>query len=432
MWPFDKKLIQHPKTNVGRQVAAVIKSVSLPEASATWRLFAKHDHNWNTEVAINEGYNASAVVYACVEKRAKLISSVPWKANIIKADGTKELAPNSPLQLLLDNPNPELSMLELTYSISQMMDLSGSAFISEIKAGARNLPTQLWVLPSQFMKIKPGKERLVDHFEYQEYSAKKFTIEADDMIQLKNPNPNSRYFGMPVLMSAGRATDIDREAGEWQKRSFENRGVTDLHVEVPSETSAEDAKAIQEAIIDRNGGNDNARKPLVTSGKVNILNTSAVEMDFANSKNKIWGEITAAFGMSLSDLGLTENVNLSNAETMLKQLWTNTIIPQLDLIKAQLNKQLASEFGAEFCIEYDLSNIRALQENYGEKLDNAIKLKAIGFDAASINERLELGFDGDQLPVVQQEPVVDEIVVSEDEAVSTAVKKMMSKITYGS
>jgi len=429
MWPFKDKLIQHPKTNIGRQVAAVIKSVSLPQVSATWRLFAKHDHNWDAEVAINEGYNASAVVYACVEKRAKLISSVPFKAYRKLSDGTTEYAPGTPLQMLLDNPNPEQSMLELLYYISQMMDLSGSAFVSEVKAGARNLPTQLWVLPSQFMKIKPGKLNLIDQFEYQEYSAQKYTIQSADMIQLKNPNPNSRYFGMPVLMSAGRATDIDREAGEWQKRSFENRGVTDLHVEVPAETSSEDAAAIQQAIIDRNGGNDNARKPLVTSGKVNILNTTAVEMDFANSKSKIWSEITAAFGMSLSDLGLTENVNLSNAETMLKQLWTNTIIPQLDLICAQLNKQLAGEFGPEFCIEYDLSNIRALQENYGEKLDNAVKLKAIGFDAKSINDRLKLGFDDDQLPEIQQEEQTD--VVTEDEVVNNAVKKLMGTITYG-
>jgi hypothetical protein len=110
-------------------------------------------------------------------------------------------------------------------------------------------------------------------------------------------------------------------------------------------------------------------------------------------------------------------------------LWTNTIIPQLDLICAQLNKQLAGEFGPEFCIEYDLSNIRALQENYGEKLDNAVKLKAIGFDAKSINDRLKLGFDDDQLPEIQQEEQTD--VVTEDEVVNNAVKKLMGTITYG-
>lgn len=441
MFNFFKKKIKTPNYDVASQVAMALKSVTIPDVAPKWRLFARKNHNWNTKTAIEEGYNASAVVYACVEKRAKLISSVPWVAKVKLADGNLENAPDSRLQKLLNKPNPDLSMLEIVYSISQMMDLSGNAYLSEIKAGARNEVTQLWPLPSQFMSIKPGTVGIIGQYEYQENSSTKFTVEKENMVHLKNPNPNSHYFGMPVLMSAGRATDIDREAGEWQKKSFENRGVTDIHVEVPDTMSQEDAITISDTILERNGGTENARKPLVTSGKVNLLNQNAKEMDFANSKQKVWSEICAAFGMSVSDLGLTENVNLSNAEAMAKQLWVNTIIPQLDLIQAQFNTQLASEFGEEFVICYDLSNVRALQENYGEKLENATKLKGIGFSAKAINDRLELGFTEEQLPdeavepdpepIKTEDPAKDEDPKKEDVEQADEMKRLVSELVYG-
>ena len=67
MWPFTKKL-QTPYTPVANQVAMALKSLSLPQASPNWRKFAKMQDKWDTKTAINEGYNASAIVYAAIEK----------------------------------------------------------------------------------------------------------------------------------------------------------------------------------------------------------------------------------------------------------------------------------------------------------------------------------------------------------------------------
>jgi len=116
-------------------------------------------------------------------------------------------------------------------------------------------------------------------------------------------------------------------------------------------------------------------------------------MDFVNSRKSVWTEIAAAFGVPLSAIGFTENVNLANADAMNKQLWEATIIPQLDLIMQQLNSQLAVEFGVNVEICYDLSNITALQEAYDKKLENAKRLFDMGVPFDVINERLELGFE---------------------------------------
>ena len=166
MWPFDTKLIKQELPSVQSQVRMAIKSVTIPQAAPAWKLFARQDSKWSIHTAIDEGYNASAAVYTCVEKRAKLMSAVPWKAKRKLSDGTLEDAPDSPLQALIDNPNPDTSWMEIIYEISQQLDLAGNCYISEIKAGARGLPTQLWILPSQYVSLKAGKEKLIDLYEY--------------------------------------------------------------------------------------------------------------------------------------------------------------------------------------------------------------------------------------------------------------------------
>ena len=213
------------------------------------------------------------------------------------------------------------------------------------------------------------------------------------MVHLRMPNPNSRYFGMPVLMAAGRAADVDRESANWQKASLQNRGVVDVHIEVPSEVTAEQRQEIRDKWQERQGGPQNARAPVVSSGKINNIGQTAVEMDFVESRKAIWTELSAAFGIPLSALGFTENVNLANAGAMEKQMWQATIIPQLELMERQFTQQLAREFGPEWRMRPDLSGVEALQEDYGEKLANAERLLRMGFTRNEINQRLELGFD---------------------------------------
>jgi HK97 family phage portal protein len=433
MWPFSNKLLQQDIPTVKAQTKMLLKSVSIPQAAPDWKLFAKKDTKWDIATAINEGYNASAAVYTCVEKRAKLVSSAPWIVKRKLPDGTFETLPDHPLQKLIDMPNPGTSWLEVMYEVSQQLDLAGNAYMSEIKAGVSGLPTQLWLLPSQYIKIKPGNVNLIDSYEYQESSSKKFNIMADDMIQLKLPNPNSRYFGQPTLMAAGRATDIDRESGIWQKNSLENRGVVDLHVEVPDTMQPDQIDALKVSIKEKQTGSANAREPWITSGKINQLGQTAIEMDFVNSRKAVWAEICAVFGMSMSVLGFTENVNLANGAEQQKALWVNSIIPMLELIKQQLNAQLSTEFDGVI-LDYDLSNIEALQENFTEKLANAEALYRMGYTSASINRRLELGFEDDEIPEESELEEPDPIVADDnagDETDDEQVKRMLKAVGYG-
>lgn len=387
MWPFKDKTLSAQAPDIKEQLGFALKNYTAPQLVPSWKLSLQSQRDWSVTTAITEGYNASAIVYACVEKRAKLIASVPWVAKKKVGDNYEE-QPDSPLQRLINSPNPDQSWYEVIYNASQSLDLAGHAFISELKAGSQNLPQELWYLSPEKMKIKPGSTALIDFFEYD-----KRKIKRNNMIMLKMPNPSNPWFGMPVLMAAGRATDVDREAGIWQKVSLQNRGSADIIVTVPEGVTEEQVKAFKDQYKANQQGPQNARSPIVTSATVQQTGLTAVELDFVASRNAVWTEICAVFGMSLANLGMTADVNLANAKAMDKALWQNTIIPQLRLMQHQLTHQLASEYGSEWILEPDLSGVEALQEAESDKITRAQALFAMGVPMNVIIQKVGLGID---------------------------------------
>ena len=376
-----------------------IKSVTGPEATPHWSSWTRTREAgqswWNTKTAINEGLCQSPIVNAATRKRAELVSSVPWIVYLRGADGEMTEAPtNHPLNVALRNPNKNRSFKELIYEAEMNLCMDGNAYISKIRMGSPELPRNFWLLPSKDMWAKPGAQMsYVDFYELRNHGLYNKRIESDDMIHLRMPNPDDPIYGMPILMAAAKATDVDREISNWQKNSLENRVASDVHIEVPEGTTPEQIKQVKEQIQERNGSAANARNPFITSGKVNWLGQTAVELDLVDSEKANWLKIAAVFGVPLSTLGFTEDVNLSNAKEMDKQLWTHTIIPQLELYKCQFNNQLAPDFGDNVYLDFDLSNVEALQVDEGARLDRADKLFRMGVPFNTINQHLELGFD---------------------------------------
>ena len=367
-----------------------IKSYSAPEVLFQYYGKAPRFHDWNTELAIKEGYKHSTWVYSCINLRATTASSVPWLVEK-KIGDEWEKDTQSPLAKLVQRPNPDMDWRTMIEYCVQHKDLSGNCFWSKVRAG-NNQVAELWVLLPQAIKVVPGQVRLVEKYEYDLGTVRR-NIPPEDMLHFKYPDPSNMYFGMSPLLSASQAVDIDNEAERFQKVSLENRGLSDIHFEVPPEATAEQVARLRQIYQDQQAGPRNARKALFSSAKATVLNTSAAELDFTESRRFIRDEICSAFGVPPPMVGNYERATLANIETARQIFWRDTMIPLLDRISAVLNSQLANEFGSEYRIRYDLSQVDALAENLTEKIDQAQKLFAMGLPFNEINKRVELGFD---------------------------------------
>lgn len=381
---FFKRFRSAPMTEV--------KSVTLPELLMTMSRTAPQFQKWDTEVAIEQGLKASAIFYACVNRRAQSVGQIPWVAKKKQRDGTMIEAPDSPLQKLIDNPNPDFAWSEMTELLAQHIDLAGNSYWSIIRAGNQNAPVELWPVLPQGIKIQAGKTRLIDFYRYQ-YGGITRDIQSGDMVHIKTVNPNDFLYGMPTIQSAGRAVDVDREASQWQLNSMHNRGISDYAIVIDPETTAEQMSRLRELHKEKQASSNNARAPFFTTRDIKTLNQSAVELDFVDSRGKVWEEICSAMGVPPVMVGIMENATLANIETARKIFWADTITPLLRMIRSQLNAQLAAQFGPEWFIDFDLSGVAALQEDYGKKLDEAKKLFDMGVPFNTISELLKLGVE---------------------------------------
>lgn len=374
MWPFKKKQEQ--------------KSYTTPEVEYPVAGYAKWSE-WDSEKATKEGYKSSVAVYACIKRRAEAVASVPFVVESMTSDGWEPVEKTHPLQRLVDRPNPEITPPDFYKLMLTHLDLAGNAYQMKVRDGAGQV-RELWPAMPHTVQAATDSKSIVAY--YKVGTAQK-QVAKDDMCHLKYINPSDLVFGMSPLQAAGKAVDVDNAAQSFQKISMQNRGVPDLHFSFDTPLTPEQYEQAQSRIAENTGINS-ARKPLVTSkASVTQLSRSPAEMDFIDTRRVSREDVCSAFGVPSALIAEMGDSNLANAETARRVFWQDTVIPLLDDLTESLTHSLASEFGEDMRITYDVSGVPAMQENLTDKLDNAQKLWAMGVPFNIINQHLEMGLD---------------------------------------
>ena len=379
MWPFSRK-----KETPAEKKAWIGNGSIYYSSVATWS-------DWNTEKAIREGFKSSVPVFACIKKRYDAITSLPLVVQTFQADEWTP-QPNHPLQILLDNPNPQMSSSELLRFMMTHLDLGGNAYWHKVRGGQNGQPQELWPLAPYPVTVGLAGDGTVTYYQI---GSRMMRYVQEDICHFMFVDPDNQYQGQAPLMAAGKAVDVDNSAQSFQKVSMQNRGVPDYVLSFDAELTEDQAKQAKDMITDRTGPGS-AREPIVTSkATVKQLALTPVEMDFMQTRRFSREEVCSVYGVPSALIAEMGQVNLANSETARRLFWLDTVIPLMDDIVSVLNRSIAREYGNsnELRITYDTSNVAALQENYSEKVANAQKLWAMGVPFNTINQRLELGFD---------------------------------------
>ncbi len=346
-------------------------------------------NEWDTQKAITEGFKSSVPVFSCIKKRYDAVSSIPWVVQSL-VNGEWEAVPTHPLQVLLNNPNPMMSMGELMRLQITHLDLAGNAYWKKVRGGRDGAVLELWPVMPYPVTVDVADDGMVNFYKIGSNNER---VDADDMCHFMYTNPDNMYFGQAPLQAAGKAVDVDNAAQSWQKISMQNRGVPDYMISFDSEMTP-DQYAQASSIIKDKTGPGSAREPLVVSkAKVQQLSMSPVEMDFMETRRFSREEACSVYGVPSALIAEMGNVNLANAESARKLFWLDTVIPLMDELRESLNRCLAFEYGPTIRIVYDTTNVAALQVNFNEKLTGAKILWSMGVPLNMVNQRLELGLD---------------------------------------
>ena len=332
-------------------------------------------------------YQKSAAVHAAVKVRADAVAR-PGLRVLVRDTGSnvhgefRDAGAGDPMARLLERPNEVWTQGQLLRATETYLALWGSAFWG-IERDAAGKPTELWPLRPDRVRIVPDRHRYVRGFVY-EYAGDRAAYLPQEIVWFRHINPSDEFQGLSSLSPARLAVDMGEEALSFNRSSFRNSTMpSDLAItteETPTEDEVDEFYARWES---RYRGSGKAHRPVLLARGMDAkrLGISHKDMEFTAALRWSVEEVARAFGVPKVFLGQLEDATLSNVETLERYLWRNTIVPELRLIEEAVNSTvtpLFESFPGQRRVEFDLSNIEALNESENDRVDRDVKLVAAG------------------------------------------------------
>jgi phage portal protein BeeE len=201
-----------------------------------------------------------------------------------------------------------------------------------------------------------------------------YGLRPDDVVHFRHGiDPNNARMGLSDLASLMREIYTDDEAANFSASLVRNMGVPGVVIS-PANTVAFsdiDPEATKRAFMSKFGG-DNKGEPLVLTEPtdVKVLSFNPQQMDLKALRRVPEERISGVLGIAASVAGLGAGLDrntFTNYGEARKAAYEESVITEQRLVGAELVIQLLPDFAdteaVEYEVDFDLRNVRALQEN---------------------------------------------------------------------
>lgn len=302
-------------------------------------------------------YGEVGWLFAVVSRIAEGVSEAKWRLYSVNAKGERTLIHSHSIINLLDFVNPFQTCQEFIELHQIYMGLTGECFwiINKNRLGE---PQELWIAPSERMSVVPSRTEFVAGYVYQ-IGSEKIPLNKDEIIHHKLPNPINPYRGLGPVQALAIDLDSELYAGKWNRNFFYNSARPDGLIGFEGTLSEEQFDRLKKQWGERHEGVERAHKIglLEGGGKYQQIQFNAKDMDFRALRLLNRDNILGVFGMPLSVMGITENVNKANAEAGEYTFARWIVKPRLTRIKNKLNEQLLPMFRNAKNLELDFDEV---------------------------------------------------------------------------
>ncbi|GAG20638.1 unnamed protein product, partial [marine sediment metagenome] len=203
-----------------------------------------------------------------------------------------------------------------------------------------------------------------------------------DVMHFKTRNPLDDYYGMPPMMAISGRIDIDKYMAGFLKTFFEQGGTGPGSIlTVKAKVSAEAKDEIRKRFHRQFGGPGTFHEMMILDNTESSYQQLGLNRGLRDALPKELDQMSEAriamvFGIPASILGLLigmESSSYANKRQDWQVLWDVTMTPLLSDLDDVLNLSLIPEFGGIDEVLFDLSDIKALQEDVDALHDRARK-----------------------------------------------------------
>jgi len=361
------------------------------EAVFAWPSFANGAPSWqmlNLSAYMREGFNTNALIYSAIMYKYRALSSAILRAFEGDPENPTRAKATTPLAQLLHRPNPHQSTVEFLGLADIYLNIAGNSFIylerDARDAKGNQLPARMWNLRPDRVQIVPGDGTILGYIYRPEASTvyNAMPIVREDMIHTKLPNPSDTYeglgYGLSPMAALAQSGDVDNSITTFLKTLFETKtmlgGLLEFNVAMDDDT----VRAAKRRWREMYGGVENWGEVAVLDqgGKFTPFSPDFQKLGFEALDKRNVQRILGPFGVPGMLLGLEMSASTySNTEQADRVFWQNTFVPELRLFETEFEHYLSD--GVTFP-RYDLSTVKALQEDIVQKIDGAHKLWSMG------------------------------------------------------
>lgn len=268
----------------------------------------------------------------------------------------KSLPPrDARLAELMKAPNPWMTYEDLIELTVIDMLLVGNAFWLKFRSDSQGRPLALYRLAPPLITVIPGKQKLLEAYEYKVPGAKPVRFKPEDVVQFKMPNPHSPYLGLGLIAGGPRVYDIELNLVESQASFYERgakwAGILTSDRPVPGPV----IKKVRRAFQNLYGGAGNSGSvPILERGlQFQSVQSNAAEAAFREIAELSRDRINSHFRTSrplFGDVAGTDRQAVREAQRIFD---TKTMRPFLNRIQARISADLTQAWGYDFVIDYE-------------------------------------------------------------------------------
>ena len=342
-------------------------------------------------------------VYACVNLRARNLARIPLRVHRAGANG-EVLAPVGaahPAQRLFDGPNPFWSRQRFWHVIEASLCLWGSAPAAVFRDGRGAVRELWWLRPNRF-RVVPDPVGYISGYLYVK-DGREIALGRDEVVWFRYPNPIEEYAGLSPIAALRMTVDMNVEAIRFNRRFFQNDASPGrVYLKADAELTSAQVDELRRRWEQSFAGRDKAHTIAVLdkSADLKTMAISQREMEFIEAQRYTKEEICGAYGVPPVLVGDLRQSTFNNFQQAKASFWDETLIPELELIEAEINDSLmpllsgphpnplplAGEGagGERLVARFDLSGVSSLREDAGARARRHLQLVQAGI--LTINE----------------------------------------------
>jgi HK97 family phage portal protein len=323
--------------------------------------------------------------------RKRVGKSLPQVAG---AEDFEELEEH-PLLDLLQNVNDQENSYEMKLLTSTMLDLTGDSYWMT-ERDKMGVPSRLFVLRSQWVKIVPDKEKFIGEYIYgvNQFGQESVHIAPENVIHFKYPNPLDPWYGMGPVQSAAYAMESAGLREKFILATMGNMARPDIIVKyLEGELDPKERGLLEREWNAMFRGPKNAGKVKVTDFRYEIdkVGWTPQELRFNEGEDWIMKKICGAFPVPIglvdtAQISRAPRAGMEGADLFMAQFNT---LPRCTLVEEKLNEQLCPMYdGERLFLAFDNPVPKDKREQLNE---DSVKLNTCVITVNEVRQR-----DGDE------------------------------------